>query len=319
LVRNQRLNSRRKSKAHPNWKLLSVIVGHSGWVRSLAVEPDNQWFASGSVDSTMKIWDLASRKLKLTLTGHIMAVRDIKISDRHTYMFSCSEDKTVKCWDLEKNKIIRDYHGHLSAVYSMDIHPTLDIIATGGRDASVRVWDIRSRIPIFVLTGHRSNVTNVKCRSTDPQIISTSMDGTTRLWDLKAGKTIKTLTYHQKSIRGFAVNPVDDTFVTASSGEIKHFKFPEGDFIQDFTPNHDSIINTLSVNGDDEILFSGGDDGSMCFYDWNSGTQFQKMQTTKMPGSIESESGIFTSCFDKTGLRLITGEADKTVKIWGPE
>lgn len=34
------------------------------------------------------------------------------------------------------------------------------------------------------------------------------------------------------------------------------------------------------------------------------------------PGSLESEAGIFCAEFDKTGLRLITGEADKTIKIW---
>lgn len=34
------------------------------------------------------------------------------------------------------------------------------------------------------------------------------------------------------------------------------------------------------------------------------------------PGSLESEAGVFCSMFDRTGLRLITGEADKTIKIW---
>lgn len=33
---------------HPPWKLMRVISGHLGWVRSLAVEPENQWFASGA-------------------------------------------------------------------------------------------------------------------------------------------------------------------------------------------------------------------------------------------------------------------------------
>ena len=37
----------------------------------MAVEPGNEWFATGSADRTIKIWDLASGQLKLTLTGHI--------------------------------------------------------------------------------------------------------------------------------------------------------------------------------------------------------------------------------------------------------
>ena len=34
------------------------------------------------------------------------------------------------------------------------------------------------------------------------------------------------------------------------------------------------------------------------------------------PGSIESECGIFATAFDQTGSRLLTCEADKTVKFW---
>jgi len=34
------------------------------------------------------------------------------------------------------------------------------------------------------------------------------------------------------------------------------------------------------------------------------------------PGSIDSESGIFASIFDKSSCRLITCEADKTIKIY---
>jgi pleiotropic regulator 1 len=40
------------------------------------------------------------------------------------------------------------------------------------------------------------------------------------------------------------------------------------------------------------------------------------MDTIAQPGSLESENGIFCSAFDKSGTRLITGEADKTIKIW---
>lgn len=304
-----------KPEWHAPWKLMRVIGGHKGWVRTLAVEPDNKWFASGSSDNTIKAWDLASGQLKLTLTGHVMAVRDIAISDRHPYMFSCGEDKTVKCWDLERNKVIRDYYGHLSGVYSLDIHPTLDVLVTGSRDSTVRVWDIRTSTGIMVLSGHKNPITNIKCQSTDPQIVSTSNDKTIRLWDLAAGKTQTVLTHHKKSIRALALHPTEYSFATASPDNIKQWKFPEGSFMQNFVPHREAIINTLSIN-QDNVLFSGGDNGSLSFYDWKSGHKFQEMETTRMPGSLESESGIYTSTFDKTGMRLITGEADKSIKIW---
>jgi len=55
---------------------------------------------------------------------------------------------------------------------------------------------------------------------------------------------------------------------------------------------------------------------AMCFFDWKSGHRYQRLDTTAQPGSLDAEQGVFCSMFDKTGLRLITGEADKTIKVW---
>lgn len=303
-----------KPEWHPPWKLMRVISGHLGWVRALAIEPGNQWFASGAGDRTIKIWDLASGTLKLTLTGHISTVRGLAVSPRHPYLFSCAEDKKVKCWDLETNKVIRDYHGHLSGVYTLSLHPTLDVLCTGGRDGVVRVWDMRSRSNIHVLSGHKQTVSDIICQETDPQVISSSLDSTVRMWDLAAGKSMGVLTHHKKGVRALASHPTEWTFASGSSGQIKQWKCPEGAFMQNFD-GHNSIINTLSVN-EDNVMFSGGDNGSIAFWDWKTGHKFQHEESIAQPGSLDAEAGIMSSMFDLTGLRLITGEADKTIKVW---
>ncbi|KAK3363884.1 WD40-repeat-containing domain protein [Lasiosphaeria hispida] len=231
--------------------LIRVISGYLGWVRALAVEPDNKWFASGAGDRTIKIWDLATGNLKLTLTGHISTVRGLAISPRHPYIFSYAEDKMVKCWDLETNKVIRHYHSHLSGVYALALHPTLDVLVTGGRDGTIA---------------------DLVCQEGDPQVITGSLDSTVRMWDLAAGKTIGVLTHHKKG------------------------KYPEGAFIQNFK-GHNAIINTLS----------------------KSGHRFQGLDTTAQPGSLDAESGIISSVFNRSGSRLICSKADKTNKDATPE
>jgi hypothetical protein len=39
------------------------------------------------------------------------------------------------------------------------------------------------------------------------------------------------------------------------------------------------------------------------------------MEDVPQPGSLEAEAGVFCSTFDQTGTRLITGGADKTIKV----
>ncbi|KAF4451032.1 pre-mRNA-splicing factor prp46 [Fusarium austroafricanum] len=303
-----------KPEWHAPWKLMRVISGHLGWVRSLAVEPGNKWFASGAGDRTIKIWDLATGSLRLTLTGHISTVRGLAVSPRHPYLFSCGEDKMVKCWDLETNKVIRHYHGHLSGVYTLALHPTLDVLVTGGRDGVARVWDMRTRSNIHVLSGHTQTVSDLVCQEADPQVITGSLDSTVRLWDLAAGKTMGVLTHHKKGVRALATHPSEFTFASGSTGSVKQWKCPEGAFMQNFE-GHNAIINTMSVN-EQNVFFTGGDNGSMSFWDWKTGHRFQSLDTTAQPGSLDAEAGIMSSTFDRSGLRLICGEADKTIKIW---
>ncbi len=303
-----------KPEWHAPWKLFRVISGHTGWVRSITVEPGNEWFATGSNDRIIKIWDLASGRLKLSLTGHISPVRGLAVSPRQPYLFSCGEDKTVKCWDLEYNKVVRHYHGHLSAVYALALHPTLDILVTGGRDSVARVWDMRTKAQIHSLGGHSNTVGSIFCEAVDPQVVTGSHDSTVRLWDIVAGKTITTLTNHKKSVRAMVSHPKLSMFCSGSINSLKQWRLPEGNFIQNLN-GHDAIVNALAVN-DDNVLVSGGDNGSMHFWDWRTGYNFQRLQSAAQPGSIDSECGVFALAFDQSSSRLIAGEADKTIKIY---
>eukprot|EP01136_Pigoraptor_vietnamica_P006720 Opistho-1_new@39983 len=303
-----------KPRWHAPWKLMRVISGHTGWVRTVAVDPSNKWFTTGSVDRTIKIWDMASGTLKLSLTGHVSTVRGVVVSDRHPYLFSCGEDKSVKCWDLESNKVIRSYHGHLNGVYSIALHPTLDVILTGARDATCRVWDMRTKACVHILQGHTDTVGAVKAQGADPQVITGSNDSTVRLWDIRTGKTVTTLTNHKKGVRAIALHHTEFTFATAAPDNIKQWRFPNGDFIQNLS-GHNALIDSMALNQDD-VLVSGGDNGSMRFWDWRSGYNFQELQSPVQPGSLDSEAGVLAMAFDVTGSRLITGDADKSIKIY---
>ncbi|ERN02266.1 hypothetical protein AMTRI_Chr02g222640 [Amborella trichopoda] len=299
----------------PPWRNYRVLSGHLGWVRSVAFDPSNEWFCTGSADRTIKIWDLASGTLKLTLTGHIEQIRGLAVSSRHPYMFSAGDDKQVKCWDLEQNKVVRSYHGHLSGVYCLSLHPTLDILFTGGRDSVCRVWDVRTKTQIFALSGHENTVCSVFTQAVDPQVVTGSHDTTIKFWDLVAGKTMSTLTHHKKSVRAIAKHPNEHSFASASADNIKKFKLPKGEFLHNMLSQQKTIINTMAIN-EDGVMVTGGDNGSLWFWDWNSGHNFQQAQTIVQPGSLDSEAGIYALSYDVTGSRLISCEADKTIKLW---
>ncbi|KAH9252717.1 hypothetical protein BASA81_009320 [Batrachochytrium salamandrivorans] len=242
-------------------------------------------------------------KLMRVISGHTGWVRCLAVDSSNEWFVTGAGDRMIKIWDLASGTLKLSLTGHISAVR-----------VTGGRDATARVWDIRTKDQIFALTGHASTVSDIKCQEADPQIITASSDSTIRLWDLVAGRTMSTLTHHKKSVRALTINPLEFTFASGSTDYIKQWRCPQGNFIQNLE-GHNSIVNTLSCN-QDNVMFSGADNGSMYFWDWKSGYNFQIAQSPVQPGSLDSEAGIFCSIFDRSGSRLITGEADKTIKIW---
>jgi pleiotropic regulator 1 len=215
---------------------------------------------------------------------------------------------------LEYNKVIRHYHGHLSGVYCLSVHPTLDILVTGGRDSVARVWDMRSKQQIHSLGGHTNTVCCLQTQGVNPQVLTGSMDSTVKLWDLAAGRSMTTMTNHKKAVRTMRCHPNEFTFCTGAADNIKKWKSKDGQFIKNLS-GHNSIINAMDIN-QDGVMMTGGDNGSMHFWDYNTGYCFQKDRTTVQPGSLDSEAGIYAATFDHTGSRLITTEADKTIKIW---
>ena len=305
---------------HAPWRLAAVVSGHLGWVRCCAFDVGNEWFVTGGQDRTIKIWDLAKccagaeGGLKLTLTGHLSAVRGLAVSERHPYLFSAGEDKKVFCWDLEYNRAIRHYHGHLSGIYCLALHPTLDVLFTGGRDAVCRVWDMRTKHEVHVLGGHSDTVSAVAANAVDPQVVTGSMDATVRGWDLVAGKTLYNLTHHAKGVRALAQSPTELTFCSGARDAVRQWATRDGT-LMNVMKGHDAIVNALAVT-EDGVLVSGGDDGTLQFRDYKTGYCFQRHATVAQPGSIDAETGIYATCFDMSGSRLVTCEADRTIKIW---
>ena len=85
------------------------------------------------------------------------------------------------------------------------------------------------------------------------------------------------------------------------------------DYLRDIETNQD-IINDLSIN-QEETLVSASNAGKLNFYHYPTGYQYQSIDTYNN-NNTEEEHGIFATSFDRTGTRLITCEADKTIKIW---
>jgi len=83
------------------------LQGHSDWVTSVAFSPDGTRIASGSLDSTIRLWDAASgTAVGEPLQGHSDWVTSVAFSPDGTRIASGSLDSTIRLWDAASGTAI---------------------------------------------------------------------------------------------------------------------------------------------------------------------------------------------------------------------
>ncbi|KII88778.1 hypothetical protein PLICRDRAFT_141328 [Plicaturopsis crispa FD-325 SS-3] len=91
---------------------------------------------SGSLDNTIKLWDIATGKTIRTLFGHIEGVWGVA-SDK-LRLVSGSHDRTIKVWSRDEGRCTATLVGHRGAVTCLALGE--DKIVSGSDDGDIRVW-----------------------------------------------------------------------------------------------------------------------------------------------------------------------------------
>lgn len=91
---------------------------------------------SGSLDNTLKAWDVRTGRCLRTLFGHVEGVWSVDVDSLR--IATASHDRTVKVWDRDTGQCQNTLVGHRAAVTCVALGD--DKIVSGGDDGSVRVW-----------------------------------------------------------------------------------------------------------------------------------------------------------------------------------
>ena len=116
------------------------LLGHSSFVSSVAFSPDGKTIATGSLDKTVKLWNLEGKELQ-TFKGHSAEVSSVAFSPDGKIIVTGSGDKTVKLWNLE-GKELQTFKGHSSGVLSIAFSPDGKTISSGSYDNTVKLWNL---------------------------------------------------------------------------------------------------------------------------------------------------------------------------------
>lgn len=161
-------------------KKTGAIRAHDLPIFSLCYLPQQNLFASGSLDTTIKLWNPDTFSCIGTLNGHYNSV--LFLLEFKGLLISASVDQTIRVWDPEQNfrciKILSGHHDSISSLIEFN-----GLLISASWDKTIKIWDpAQDYRSISTLTEHSNWVQSLCKLNDDLHFVSCSSDKTIIFW-----------------------------------------------------------------------------------------------------------------------------------------
>lgn len=198
-------------RVRPVTRCTSSMPGHAEAVVSLSFSPDGRHLASGSGDTTLRLWDLNTETPHFTCKGHRQWVLCIAWAPDSTKIASSCKAGEVRIWCPETgNQLGKPLVGHKKWINCLSWepyhkNPECRHLASAGSDNDIRIWDVTLGHCLRTLAGHGGAVTAVRWGGAG-LLYSSSKDRTIKMWRADDGALCRTLTGHAHWVNNLALN-----------------------------------------------------------------------------------------------------------------
>ena len=129
---------------------VQTFIGHTDSIYAIAVVPDEKHFLSGSIDTTIKLWNYENSNAIKTFTGHSSWLASLAVFPDGNRFLSGSNDHTVKLWDIHDSTTTTciQTFDETETVYAIAILSN-ETFVTGQRDSTeIHLWNINNNLAI---------------------------------------------------------------------------------------------------------------------------------------------------------------------------
>lgn len=330
----QLANSAGDALTLPVLKLSKAYKGHKDVVNCVAVHEAEPVFASGSSDSTVRVYDYELQTQVTLLKGHTHSVNCLAWTKEE--LVSGSSDMSLKIWKSANKSNAFDFRefycfktlvGHEHSVSSLINLPETDLTVSVSRDHTIRVWDRSSGYCRKTIEDIHDDWIR-SCDANAKHLLTTGNDKRVFVFDLEqvmtfdsklvkhgAQKFLNCFDVHDNYVEAIRVYKQgklggDETIaVTASRDKtIGVWNYMNGALIVQLT-GHENWVKDIQLVGENNLLVSAGEDKTLRVWDLNKKKQLHMEQ-----GAHDH----FVTCLAlHRGFRVaVSGSVDKSTKVW---
>ncbi|KHN78401.1 F-box-like/WD repeat-containing protein TBL1X [Toxocara canis] len=262
------------------------LKGHESEVFICTWNPKNDLIASGSGDSTARIWNATGSELASTSS---QSIEESSLVLKHCIQ---KDDKTIP----PPNK----------DVTSLDWNCTGDLLATGCYDGYARVWATDGRLR-YTLGAHKGPIFALKWNQRGDKILSAGVDKTTIVWDPIKGVQMQVFQFHNSSALDVDWM-ADDMFASCSTDMCIHVCRLGCEKPLKTFQGHTNEVNAVKYDSHSRLLASCSDDKTLKVWSMNSDTAIHDL--------MAHNKEIYTIRWSPIGYTLASASFDHTVRLW---
>ena len=285
-----------------------MFSGHSGVVNAVAFAPDGKTMVTGSADTTVRLWDVATGAEIRRFTGITDTVYAVAFAPDGKTVLAGGYDHTARLWDVATGAELRRFAGP-EKVAAVAFSPDGKWVLTGSADGVARLWDAGTGALVRQFAGMSGFVFGAAISPDGRWVLTAaSSDHAAHLWDAATGAEIRRFGDHTGTVIQVAFAPDGQTVLTGSLDNTAClWETATGRQVRCLT-GHTGGVKALAFAPDGQTILTTSDDGTARLWDTATGTQIQKL--------AGHTGGVPAGAFAPDGQTVLTGGNDGTALLW---
>ena len=292
------------------------LIGHQSDATSVQYSPNGRILATGSLDRTIRLWDVATRReIGVLHSEHPVSTicfsPDGKTLVSGGSIGSPDEPKgEIIFWNVETK--LRDARLSLDTdVLDLEFHPTGGSFAAGCGNGTIMLYDSQSHLLTSTISAHSRAVGELSFGPEGKTLASGGVDKEVKLWDFDSESLVSTIPAHNAVVWGLDISPKLPILASGSGNRDRFVKFWDvqtGELIREVPTGNDFRFDGLSFSPDGQTLATGAFTGMITL--WETSTGKEKVSLRLGAGSITDLD------FSPDGSELAAASSDGQVRIF---
>jgi WD40 repeat protein len=281
-----------------------LLGGHGGEFVGLTLSADGNEVVTASADKTIRRFAFANAAHNLSWTGATDVLSSVALAGNGAVLAAGQRDGQWNLWDGRENKLLAQRAAHTSGPVQVAIHPQANQLLSGGAEGTLKTWMLPAQAPV-ILT-HPDKILAAVPSPDGKRLFTGGGDKIVRMWDMSKSAVERQYAGHAGAVTTIASDGPTGSPVSGSADGTIRIWDPKTSKETAILGASESALTALAVFPGAKQILSADAAGRLTFWQ-------PVVHETKPLVHVEQVTCLAAS---SDGTKLLTGCADKVVRLW---